>query len=356
MNAPAPFDTRIDDPVGDDEEVTSVVRYEITSYGADMLVDGIVKRMDDGAIFIPEFQRNFVWTKPQASRFIESLLLGLPVPGIFLFREPESRKLMVVDGQQRLKSLQQYYTGMFRNAPFGLVGVSEDLAGRTYQELAPEDRRDLDDSIIHATIFQQDGPEDRSSVYSVFERLNTGGTPLHPQEIRACVYGGVLSKLLADLARNEHWLEVYRSQSPRKKDEEIILRFLALYCDFDSYERPMKQFLNNFMEKHRDPHDDLCKRFRSVFEATMATVANMLGPEALRPKGVLNVSVADAVLVGIAHRLDRGPINSAQALRDANERLIDAMGREELYRIGTTDKERVERRVALALQEYDSVP
>ena len=88
----------------------------------------------------------------------------------------------------------------------------------------------------------------------------------------------------------------------------------------------MKQFLNNFMEKHRDPHDDLCKRFRSVFEATMATVANMLGPEALRPKGVLNVSVADAVLVGIAHRLDRGPINSAQALRDANERLIDANG------------------------------
>ena len=92
----------IEDPVGDDEELGQPVRYTISSYGADMPIDGLVNRLKRGDIFVPSFQRNFVWTITQASRFIESLVLGLPVPGIFLFKEPETRKLMVVDGQQRL--------------------------------------------------------------------------------------------------------------------------------------------------------------------------------------------------------------------------------------------------------------
>ena len=108
MNAHEVVDTDVDDPIGDDEEIGQAFRYGITSYGADMPVDGIVKRLDRGDIFIPDFQRNFVWTYTQASRFIESLLLGLPVPGIFFFKEPESRKLMIVDGQQRLLSLRQF--------------------------------------------------------------------------------------------------------------------------------------------------------------------------------------------------------------------------------------------------------
>lgn len=233
-------DLPVDDPLGDDDELGGLSRYAITSYGSDMLVDGIVRRLDEGAIFIPPFQRKFVWSITQASRFIESLLLGLPVPGVFLFKEPHSRRLMVVDGQQRLLTLQQYYRGLFGDRKFGLVGVSEEWNGLTYDELSSEDQRELDDSVIHATVFRQDHPtNERSSIYSVFERLNTGGSPLQPQEIRACVYRGQLNDLLSKLANNPNWRQVYRSRSTRKKDEEIILRFLALYHSLDSYERPM---------------------------------------------------------------------------------------------------------------------
>ncbi len=346
----------VDDPIGDDEQIAQTFRYGITSYGADMPVDGIVKRLGQEAIFIPDFQRKFVWSYTQASRFIESLLLGLPVPGIFLFKEPASRRLMVVDGQQRLLSLQRFYEGTFRGREFRLVGVSQEFLGQTYRALTAESRLDLDDSIIHATIFQQDKPtNDRSSIYSVFERLNTGGSPLQAQEIRASVYRGKLNDLLESLATNQYWRAVYRSENPRKKDEEIILRFLALYHDVASYERPMKQFLNDFMERHQDPPDSLCEKFRRTFETTIEAVAEILRPEALRPERALNVSVADAVLVGLAHRLARGPIGDPQMLREANDRLIDRLRQEALYTTGTTNKDRVEMRIELARDEYESV-
>lgn len=346
----------IEDPRDGDDEIGGIIRYSISSYGADMPVDGIVDRLKREDIFIPPFQREFVWTHTQASRFIESLLIGLPVPGIFMFKEPDSRKLMVVDGQQRLRTLQCFHDGILRGREFSLLGVSEEFSGKTYRSLADEDRRDLDDSILHATIFQQDHPgDDRSSIYSIFERLNTGGIPLQPQEIRACVYRGKLNELLSRLAENQHWKGVYGPASVRKKDEEIILRFFALYYSLEEYERPMKKFLNDFMENHRDLDDDLSAQFRSRFEGTIATVAEVLESGALRPERNLNVSVADAVLVGLAHRLDHGPIQDPDALRTAHARLLETLRREELYTSGTTSKERVRKRIELARTEYEAV-
>ena len=111
--------------VDPDEEVLPLY-YTITSYGADFLVDGLVSRMGSRDIRVPTFdpefesnsqvagfQRDFVWTKPQADRFLESLLLGMPVPGIFLIREPDG-VFLVLDGHQRLRTLHNFYEGIFR--------------------------------------------------------------------------------------------------------------------------------------------------------------------------------------------------------------------------------------------------
>src|SRR5690606_13194540 len=126
------------------------------------------------------------------SRFIESLLMGLPVPGVFLAREA-SNKLLVIDGQQRLKTLEYFCRGVFGSSgrEFRLRGIKSRFENLTYDTLHEDDRRRLDDYTIHATIIQQDEPkQDDSSVYHIFERLNTGGMQLVPQEIRACVYHG----------------------------------------------------------------------------------------------------------------------------------------------------------------------
>lgn len=178
-----PSDERVEDidPESEDEELEFV--YSITSYGADYPVDGLVRRVESGDIVVPEFQRKFIWPRSRIERFIESLLLGLPVPGIFLAREPESNRLLVIDGQQRLRTLSAFYKGVLRGQEFRLSkGVQSQFVDRTYETLEPEDRRRLDDSIIHATVIKQDVPsDDESSVYFIFERLNTGGTLLQPQ-------------------------------------------------------------------------------------------------------------------------------------------------------------------------------
>ena len=346
----------VDDPRNGDEGFGQPIRYAISSYGADLTSDGIVSRMDRDDIFIPEFQRKLVWTSVQASRFIESLLLGLPVPGVFLFKEPDTKRLMVVDGQQRLRTVHGFYHGLFNERAFKLQGVSEEFNGKTYRQLDDHDRREIDTAIIHATIFQQDEPsDDRSSVYSVFERLNTGGTALSPQEIRACIYRGTLNDLLEELARDRHWRHLYGPISRRKKDEEVILRFLALHQCSDRYAPPMKSFLNNFMARYRNPDEVQIDRFRDLFRSTVKTADMILTPTALRPKQTLNVSIVDAALVGLARRLERGAVKDHGELQSKHERLLRRLQKEELYTRSTTDRDRVMKRIEYACRSYEDV-
>jgi uncharacterized protein with ParB-like and HNH nuclease domain len=172
-----------------DEEVLANTSFAITSYGADYTVDSVVSRVRSEAFYVPKFQRKFVWSQRHASRFIESLLMGLPVPGIFLYKEALTNKHLVVDGQQRLRTLQYFYEGTFLEKKFRLVGVQSDWEGKTYEELSSAEQLKLADSIVHATIFQQDDPKDnQKSLYFVFERINSGGIRLSPQEIFSAVF------------------------------------------------------------------------------------------------------------------------------------------------------------------------
>ena len=109
-----------DDEVVDDAELDTsiaVEKYAISSFGIDFDVEGLVRRLKKDDIYVPDFQRNFVWSHRESSQFIESLLLGLPVPGVFLAKDRSSQKLMIIDGQQRLKSLQFFYGGFFKPDP-----------------------------------------------------------------------------------------------------------------------------------------------------------------------------------------------------------------------------------------------
>src|SRR5690606_22344893 len=108
------------------QDETPTASFAITSYGADYTVDTIVNRLKSESFFVPKFQRRFVWSLKHASRFIESLLMGLPVPGIFLYREAQTNRHLVVDGQQRLRTLQYFYDGNFGEKKFRLRNVREE--------------------------------------------------------------------------------------------------------------------------------------------------------------------------------------------------------------------------------------
>ena len=338
------------------EETADVKQYTISGYGADFDVEGLVRRLDRGDIEIPEFQRTFVWNQKRASRFVESLLIGLPVPGIFLYRDRGSQTLRVIDGQQRLLSLQSFYNGKFpgSNREFRLTGLKSRFDGYACADLPAQDRRRLNDSIIHASIIQQEAPDDDgSSQYSIFERLNTTSTPLSPQEIRSAIHGGHLNDLILELNEFDAWRTLFGNKSKRKRDEELILRFIALYFGFDEYKPPMKSFLNKFMSDHAEMEDCDITEMRMVFHRTAKVVLEKLDAKAFKPRRPLNAAVQDSIMIGIARRLERGPINSD--IKPEYENLMQNKEFGELIYSQTSHLENVHRRVQLATDAFASV-
>lgn len=370
---------KVEEEVVDDlDEVNEIIPsvFSITSYGADYPVDALVKRMgDEGSsgtdIVIPRFniepedgqstsgfQRSFVWGKTQADRFIESLLLGLPVPGIFLVKEANG-KLLVLDGQQRLVTLMNFYGGVFRGVEFKLENVQERWRGKTYKTLDVNDRRRLDDSIIHATIVRQDEPdEEQSSVYLIFERLNSGGTILQPQEIRVALYHGKLAGLLSELNENPAWRSLYGKKSTRLKDIELILRFFALYYYGNQYNRPMKGFLNRYMSANKSLERQTKEDLTQIFIPLVALILSALGSRAFRPSRALNAAVCDSVMVGLAKRLARDgageQVDHVKLKAAYDELLADAAYRDSITR-ATANEDSVSYRLGAATSAFDRI-
>lgn len=344
----------VDDLV--DLEPTRADTFSISSYGADYTVDSLVKRVSGGDFFVPPFQRAFVWNIKQSSRFVESLLMGLPVPSIFVFREADTNKHLIIDGQQRLRTLEYFYRERFREDKiFKLDEVRAPWNGKTCSELDEADRRRLDDSIIHTTIFRQESPKNDDSVYEVFERINTGGVKLSAQEIRNCVNFGQFTSLLGELNENEAWRKIYGPRSPRMKDQELILRFFAFFDGVEKYKRPLRSFLNRYMESRRkltvQEMTALTKRFSQMIEAVHLS----LGEKAFRPERALNTAVFDAVSVGLGRRLAADPFYDPAKLRTAYDTLLADPKFRATYTRATADEENVKDRFALADKAFTSI-
>ena len=340
----------------EDEEIDLQIGYSISSYGADYPIDSLVVRMKRGDVFIPSFQRGFIWTWTQASRFIESLLLGLPVPGIFLFKEPASKRLMVVDGQQRLRSLTMFYEGSIRNRVFKLKGVSKEFSGVTYESLDSDLRRILDDSILHATIFYQDYPSgDHSSIYQVFERLNTGGTPLSPQEIRTCLYRGRFEKMLRDLNKDQAWRNIYGPENRRGKDKELILRMFAFKHRLDQYSRPLKQFLNWYMDTNSNACEEWIENQKKSFCKATSVADRSALRSILRRGKVLSAPRTEAVLVGLWRRTESGPIEQLDGIRNATQDLYNNDDFIQATVNQTTSPSSVRTRIEKAIQAFSTI-
>ena len=288
----------IDESIASDvlEDVPGIERYEIGFYGTDFPVDALYKRLTsdkdavEGDIYIPDFQRGYIWSKKQADGFIESLLLGLPVPGIFLSTDRSTNRRLVIDGGQRLRTIKAFMNGEFKGREYKLgVGVHEDFQAKRYADLTPIDRRRFDDAIIHATIVRQEQPRDGDrSLFYLFERLNTRGTPATAHEVRRSLWLGPLNDLIEELARNDHWRRVYGPPSPRLKDQELILRFFALFFDGARYggpdERTMKDFLSLFMARNRYISEGKADEWRRIFVHVVEFVDDVLASDAFRPE------------------------------------------------------------------------
>lgn len=292
--------------------------HRITYSGQDFDVDGLVRRLEKRDILIPTFghndesiqaegfQRAFVWRRPQMDKFIESILLGYPVPGVFLVKQTDNRYL-VLDGQQRLLTLQFFKEGVYAGREFYLKQVADDFKGLTYKKLPDEMRRTFDNTFIQAIIVKSDGTDDSlESIYSIFERLNSGGTQLTPHEIRVALYAGPFIDFLESLNQCDAWRNLYGNKSPRLRDQELVLRVIALFWNAHDYQRPLKKFLNDVVAAHRRDTDSDNEEASRLFRKASDLLWTNIGRDALRLGGSqVTAAFAEALLVGLMTRLQK---------------------------------------------------
>ncbi len=154
----------------------------------------------------------------------------------------------------------------------------------------------------------------------------------------------------------EEWRALYGPVHKLMRDQELILRFLALYYDADQYSRPMKGFLNNFMGRNKHLSAIPAEKMRSVFTGTIAAIHQSIGKGSFRPARVFNAAVFDAVMVGVAQRLDRGPILDRELLKERYTNLIESPGFLAVAERSTADEENVSKRLDLATAAFADVP
>lgn len=337
--------------------------FNFNSWGADLSFRELIDRYDNDELIKPKMQRNYVWDKVEASRFIESLLLNLPIPSIFLAKTDDER-LLIVDGYQRIKTVYDYVNGIFNvdNKIFKLTGserINSNWRGKAFNELSDIEQRRIRNTTIHAIIFMQKGPSSTNTgMYQIFERINTSGRTLLPQEIRNCVYQNKqMNALLMDLNAASTWRMLYGSEKfdSRMRDMEFILRFFALK---DLYENPpafqtisLKKQLNLFMGCNENNTQDSIQNLSELFLLCIDKIFRALGEHAFHNiskstssgfSRKINPTIFDSIMIAVAN--SENP-NEMERLGKNHLQLLNDSDYQELLKYRTTNVENILKRV-----------
>lgn len=284
---------------------------KITTQAYDKSVSDLMRMIEERDIILdPEFQRNYIWDNKKASMLIESIILNVPIPVIYVSQEADD-SWMVIDGLQRLFSLKRFFDGKFKLS--GLEVLTE-LNKQDIKTLNVRAARMLKNGLLRVIMITHDSNEDIK--YDVFMRLNTGSVHLTEQELRNCLYRGSFNKLLKDLSQDAGWLSLLGLREPHKRmaDREMILRFFALKKNWntetqvvDGYKGRMKTFLNNFMNDNKNISQDTYDKYKSLFEDSIAKTIEIFGEGAFKrlssdgnPERSINRAVADAILISLS--------------------------------------------------------
>lgn len=345
----------------------------VTKAGDPEIVSLYNKWKDGELILQPDFQRQFVWDKPKSSRLIESALLDVPLPIIYLAEDDDGSE-SVIDGQQRLTAFFSFIDGKFPDGEsFRLSGlkVLDDLNRQSFGDLDKKLQKKIKCYQPRVITILSNSHKDLR--FEIFERLNTGSVPLNDMELRNCVYRGNYITILKELAADPEFKQLLglKSTDKRMRDVELVLRFAAFYhASYLKYQSPMKKFFNNDMEKHKniDPSD--ADDLRRAFKNSIAIIKSLFPDNAFKrfsrghagmPDGCwetkrFNASLYD-VFMGVFADKDKNQVYAA--LDSLREALVDLMATNDEFidaiLLGTSDREKVIRRFDIVRKTVDDV-
>jgi len=312
----------------------------------------IVRQYEKGNLKIdPEFQRNRVWSPKQMSWFMESILLNIPLPQLFLNQDKKG-KYIVVDGLQRITTIYDFLNGNFA---FQELEALPWLNGKRFSDLGDLQSR-IEDRKLPAYIIRPSVP--LKMIYDIFKRINTGGTQLERQEIRNCIYLGASTKLLKELSE----LEVFKKAidwgigSKRMKDREAVLRYIAfkLFHYKNDYKNDMDDFLGNAMKKINIEMDsDEIDEIKEDFIRVMKCTYQFFGNRNFRiptgsSRGRINIAVMESVGHFFSSKDDDFLKKNKKSIIFNFRRLIEDEMYLDAVKVSTGDKKRVHNRFKIS--------
>jgi len=285
----------------------------------------------------PEYQRLFRWDADKQANFVESLLLGFPIPAIFV-AEGENGVWELVDGLQRVSTVFEFM-GVRKDINDKLVGpsrlsfsVKDDrklplLDGFTYETMSLRSRLTLKRTYCRVEVIKTGSASNMK--FDVFERLNTGGSRLEPQEIRNAIFRATDPAFmtycdeLASFLPFQDSLQISDNQKQSMYDRGLVLRFFTLKNNADNFDHDVEPFITSYIKKViRGEMVFVRDTERSMFEQTFQLIYDALGEDAWRhnkdgqPRGAFSVYVFDSLSIGVANNLDTAAALTPAQLAD----------------------------------------
>ncbi|HMI78016.1 MAG TPA: DUF262 domain-containing protein, partial [Ferruginibacter sp.] len=334
----------LDDEKDTDEQDDLSGKRKIYTEQGDPEIDSLHKRFLKGRLNVqPEFQRQFVWDEVKSSRLIESALLDIPIPIVYLSEEKDGKE-NVIDGQQRLTSFFSFIDGKFPDSKeFKLkkLNVFTELNGKKFNQLSEELQDKITTYKIRVIKFKKESDGDLQ--FEIFARLNSGSVPLNDQELRNCVFRGKFNELLKELSQDKDFKYLLGIVTPdkRMKDRELVLRFATFhFYTYLNYAAPIKKFLNDSMEKYQNISSTDETNLRNAFKNTVQIIRSLLDTNAFKrfyrgdeknkngkwETQKFNVSLFDILMYSFA-REDKNTVY--QNLDRIREALIDLMTKDQ---------------------------
>ncbi|MGB0385313.1 MAG: DUF262 domain-containing protein [Ardenticatenaceae bacterium] len=302
-------------------------------------------------ILEPEFQRNLAWTKEQKSRFIESILLYLPLPPLYVNQNTEG-KFIIVDGLQRTTTLADF----LKDDGFALsnLQILRHLNGYVFKELSPKLRTRIEDKNLLVYMIKPTVP--LPMVYDIFNRINTGGTQLTRQEIRNCLFSGRATQLLKELSEEPYFRKaIDNGISPKRmKDREAILRYLAFrILGYHLYRKKnMDEFLNQALKEINKMNESQIGLLKQDFERVMTYTYAFWGEENFRlptqrTRGRINIALLEAVGYFFAIKSNEFLQNNQKVIQRNYKKLLKEDRFIQAVRSSTNDPKKVSARFEL---------
>jgi len=299
-----------EDEISDAEKQIVEQSKRIEFYITEYTVEILALKMRNGDFEVPTYQREDTWEDKRKSRFIESVLMGLPIPFLFFWESPETGKLEVVDGSQRLRTIEQFVLG---DLILGDLEQLSLLSGFKFNDLPESRQRKLKNRSIRGIVLSEH--TDEQSRFDLFERINTSSKIANKAEVRRGALGGPFQDLVISLSKETTFINlapVSDQQEKEREREELVTRFFAYGDGLDTYKDQVSAFLYNYtktMNEHFKQKPENIQVYRERFHKTMEFVSRNF-PWGFRrtPKGKITPRARfEAIAIGSYSALQKRP-------------------------------------------------